>query len=144
MTFRKKLKVFCFSCDFFTGVIKCISLILFLFVSNFIDCYSNTELKVTRKINTIVFRCCNSTEILNIPLSNDDFNGKFNCVHDGNSNWAPVIYSPIKQTFVTPNTIPDDWDFKSSTRPNCRGKLSFISSHQTSPSFVLFDNGSLW
>ncbi|XP_075220820.1 putative G-protein coupled receptor Mth-like 1 [Lycorma delicatula] len=126
-----------------TSVITLFVFLLISFTIISVNCNANTEVTSTK---TIVFRCCNKTEKLSIPASTEDIEGKLRCIQGGNASWAPVIYSPSNGGFVTPGTVPKDWDVRLSTRPLCRGKLSYIPSHPHSSiaSYVLFDNGSLW
>lgn len=89
-------------------------------------------------------KCCQDNEFLNEQHS---------CVRSETDlpPWSPVIYSPNNGGFLAPGTIPDNWSIVKSSRPNCNQEgenffLKFINSQSYGlpPSYVNFDNGSLY
>lgn len=57
--------------------------------------------------------------------------------------WAPIIYNPLKSSFVEPGSYPEDWTFNVSFPTTCELPTPYFKKPDSYPVFVIFVNGSL-
>lgn len=55
-------------------------------------------------------------------------------------SWLPIIYSPAQKSLLS--ALPAEWEVRAPAQPNCRKAL--MTAHPDMPTFIVFDNGSLW
>lgn len=79
----------------------------------------------------IVNKCCDNNERLN---SNEE------CITENDSNWWPVIFMVLKQSYFEPVGSAPQFMKHRQQRPLCANAELFMGSHK----FALFSNGTLY
>lgn len=100
---------------------------------------SDSDCRISGNTGVTLLKCC----------PHGEFYGDYNeckVAETGAPAWTPIIYSPARQAFLEPGTMPPHWRIEEASKPKCYGGcgVTEIRSHIQNPMFLLFDNGSLF
>ncbi|XP_067008742.2 probable G-protein coupled receptor Mth-like 1 [Anabrus simplex] len=104
-----------------------------------------TALCMTDNNTVTVLKCCPRGEALALAVGDSTTCQPFS--GEAIDDWIPFIYSPSRRVLSTEKTLPPNWTVKEASIPTCRNSVgvTVVTSHPAnSPSFLLFDNGSIW
>lgn len=94
------------------------------------------------KSQVMILKCCRFGEELRQSDGDSNDNELPHCEPTSNK-WAPLIYSPIRRTFV--ETLPTEWHVLDGRRPECddRSELIHVPYRKANPFILLHDGNAV-